>query len=166
MSSDYVAEKDSGWSRWEGGESGVIRGSNVSLPLSPSPLYYEPHRKRQEHGPTYRYKQVLRKAYNFYSHYVYIERLMKWNYERHTKLSHIFGHIFRWFSLPLWSSGRSVSIVTRLRARWPKFNSRQRQWFITTASRPPWAASYPVGTGKSFAGSKTAGAWISPHTLI
>jgi len=59
--------------------------------------------------------------------------------------------------------GCSKSIVTRLRARWPGFNSWQGQrgsfFLVATASRPALGFSFPLDTGVSFLVRKTAGAW-------
>jgi hypothetical protein len=62
----------------------------------------------------------------------------------------------------LQSRGSSVSIVTKLRASWLEFDSRQGQW------RDVWAhpTSYRMGTGGSYPSGKAAGTWSTPLVSI
>jgi len=70
-------------------------------------------------------------------------------------------------SVKSWDS--SVSIVTRLQAGRPLFDSRQEQRFLSVrhhaqADHPTHPASRPTCTGSSFPGVKAAEAWNWPLT--
>jgi len=58
----------------------------------------------------------------------------------------------------------SVSIVTRLWAGRPDFDSWQRQWLFLfgSVSRPAHTVCLTVGTVGCFSGDKSAGAWRWP----